>query len=295
MLATAFLAFGCVAWGVGVIPDGQAPKPAEADDAEKKPMVIDWEPSVAKALERARSENKPVMIEFYVDWQQWCRVLEQRSFTDDEIGKIARKLVCVRVDAEDEPGIAKKYDVKGYPTLVFLNSRGESIHRLVGFIPPGPLGLELEQIARGREPEKELRRLEESNPTEFRPLVMLGVGYQKRQEWETAIGYYEEALKAAGSLSEKETHEVVYTLSQLYDYKGSPEKSERLLSRLLREDSADKLKVNEMLGHIYLSLKQPEQAIEHFEAARALVEDENQRELLEQLIQRIREAQKRQK
>ena len=281
---------------VGWIEDGKAPKrEAEPDNEaiEQALKAIDWEASLDTALARAQEEKKPVLIEFHQSWHQWCRMLEEKTLGDEEISRLTRSFVCVRCDAEESQARVKQYGVKGYPTLVFLNSLGEPIHRVIGFIPPRPLEREMKEIARGREPEKELVKLEQSNPTEFKPLVMLAVGYLRRQEWDKAIATYERALAVGPGPGATEQQEVIYSLSQLYDFKKQPEKAERLLRDLLAVESVDKVKVHDMLGHLCLSQRRLEEAIEHFTAERNLVEDEKQREYLDRFIRHIRESEKR--
>jgi len=290
------------ALSVGWIPQTKAPEksggagPAlsagEAPKAEEPAglKAIEWEKTFKSALARAKKEKKPVLVEFYVPWQQWCRVFEDKTLGDSKVAALARKFVCVRVNAEKSPDLVKKYQLKSYPTTVFLNPRGEVAHRIIGYIPARPFEREMKEIAAGREPEKELKKLEKSNPREFRPLVFLGVGYLKRQEWDKAIEAYERALKVGPGPESKEQQEVVYSLCQLYDFRGHPERAERLLRQLLRAESSDKIKIHDMLGHVYLSMKRPEEAIAQFKAERNLVKDEKQREFLDNLIGHIREA-----
>jgi len=314
LIVLMFVLFGAAARAADFIPDSPTPtEPATetqpvaqpTESLTSEPAILpeeiqatsptippfEWEESLDMALATAKKESKPVFIEFYVTWQQWCRILDEKTLTDTDVVKLSYKFACVRVDGKESPQLVKKYKVTGYPTIVFLNSRGEQVHRLVGFIPPRPFEREMKDIAEGREPAREFAQLEKSNPKEFRQLVLLAIGYLKRQDWDKAINAYEQALKASPGVNSREAEQVIYSLCQLYDYKGKADKSEKLLLRLLKTEGADKIKVHDMLGHTYLSLKQPEKAIEHFEAERSLVkEDEKQGEFLDRLIEQIRNA-----
>lgn len=294
-LVAVFLVSGFTGWTVERIPDNQWSASALSESVAQEPLTppIAWEESLSKALSRARKERKPVLIEFYVTWQQWCRVFDEKTLSDPEIVKLSGKFVCLRVEAKEDSALVRKYRTKSYPTVVFLNSRGETIHRITGYVAARPFEREMREIAKGREPEKELRNLEKSNPREFRPLVMLGVAYLKRQEWDKAIDAYERALETGPGPDAKESQEVIYSLCQLYDFRKKPEKAEPLLLDLLRAESSDKTKVHDMLGHVYLSLKRPNEAIEHFRAERNLIGDEKQRQFLDRMIEHIQKGSKK--
>ncbi len=50
----------------------------------------------------------------------------------------------VRINAEKQPAVAKKYGVNGYPTIKFLTDGGEEIHEVGGFLPVGPFIQEMD-------------------------------------------------------------------------------------------------------------------------------------------------------
>ncbi|MCX8037309.1 MAG: thioredoxin family protein [Candidatus Sumerlaeia bacterium] len=270
----------------------EAPEP-EQEPAPRAGGQIEWAASLSEALKQAKRDNKPVMAYFFVTWQPWCKTFEEKTLGDSAVVALSRRFVCVRVDGKQFEETAKKYGVRGYPTVIFLNSAGEKVHQVKGFIPARPFELEMRPVAQGRNLEKEYEDLARSNPTDFRSLVLLGIGHVKHEKWDEAIRAYERALAAGPGMEAKETHEVVYALCQLYDYKKTPEKSLRLLLELLETESSDKVKVHELLGQTYLTLKQPDKAIEHFEAERELVEDENQKKFIDQMIEQIRRTEKK--
>jgi tetratricopeptide (TPR) repeat protein len=228
-----------------------------------------------------------------VDYQQWCRILDDKTLTDAGVVGLSKKLVCVRINGSNSQDLVTKYGVKTYPTVLYLNSKGEVIDRVIGFVPAQPFLRQMKVIADGREPEKEFEKLARSNPTDFRQLVLLAIGYQKRGEFDKAIESYEKALAVGSGRESEAEQQVIYALCPLYDYRGTPEKSEKLLLRLLSTPDSDKIKAHDMLGQTYLSLKQPAKAIEHFQAERELLQDPKQQEFLDRMIEQIRNAPKK--
>jgi len=106
--------------------------------------------SIEGGLALAEKENKTVVIDFYTSWCKWCKVMEERTFSEDHVAKYLRKYyVCIRVNAEDKNStfkyrdkeyspfsLARKLGVRGYPSLAYLESDGELIQVVPGFIPP---------------------------------------------------------------------------------------------------------------------------------------------------------------
>lgn len=93
----------------------------------------DW----TKALERAKAEKKPMLIDFYTDWCGWCKVQDTTTWKDLNVGRFANNyLVAVKLDAEREGGdAAMRFRPTGYPTVVLYdpNSTPQRAAYYVGY------------------------------------------------------------------------------------------------------------------------------------------------------------------
>jgi thiol:disulfide interchange protein len=102
------------------------------------PAVLPWVPDLPTALSRAGGENKLVMVDFYTDWCRWCKLMDQNTFTDASVQKALQQVVPVRLNAEtDGRDVAQRFNVEGFPTLIFLDSRGAEVGRIPGYLDPG--------------------------------------------------------------------------------------------------------------------------------------------------------------
>jgi uncharacterized protein YyaL (SSP411 family) len=90
---------------------------------------VDWYPWGDEALDRAKSEDKPILLSIGYAACHWCHVMEHESFEDPEIARLMNDLfVCIKVDREERPDIDQIYmkfvqmttGSGGWPLNVFL-------------------------------------------------------------------------------------------------------------------------------------------------------------------------------
>lgn len=90
------------------------------------------------ALEKAKAENKLVFIDAYAEWCGPCKVMARAIFPQAEVGEFFNEhFVNLKLDMEkpNNTYIAKKYEVRAYPTYLFLDSEGELVHKSLGSMP----------------------------------------------------------------------------------------------------------------------------------------------------------------
>jgi len=88
-----------------------------------------------EVLQKAQQSNKPIFIDVYTSWCGPCKKMSKDIFPLTEVGKVYNaNFICYQIDAEKGDGIeiAKKYEVKAYPTYLFLKNDGTLFSKLVG-------------------------------------------------------------------------------------------------------------------------------------------------------------------
>ncbi|MBC8039994.1 MAG: thioredoxin family protein [Opitutaceae bacterium] len=102
-----------------------------------------WLTDFKKAEKQAAAENKPLVLDFTgSDWCGWCIRLDKEVFSQKEFTDYAKQnLVLVKLDfprskslaaAEKKQNeeLAQKYEVRGFPTIVVLDSKGKQLGKL---------------------------------------------------------------------------------------------------------------------------------------------------------------------
>jgi thiol-disulfide isomerase/thioredoxin len=102
-----------------------------AQDVGMKLFEGSWDQVVAEA----KRQNKPIYLDAYASWCGPCKVLKREIFTRPDVGAYFNEnYIAVSIDMEKGEGIelAKKYNVRAYPTHLYFDPDGTIVHRAVG-------------------------------------------------------------------------------------------------------------------------------------------------------------------
>ena len=110
---------------------------------------VDWYAWSDEALERARKENKPILLSIGYSACHWCHVMEHESFENAEIAKLMNdNFINIKVDREERPDLDQVYmsavqimtGSGGWPLTVFLLPDGEPFYGGTYFPPDDRYG-----------------------------------------------------------------------------------------------------------------------------------------------------------
>jgi uncharacterized protein YyaL (SSP411 family) len=105
---------------------------------------IDWYEWGDAAFARAKSENKPMLLDIGAVWCHWCHVIDRESYESTEIAKIINEhFVAVKVDRDERPDVDARYQSAisalsgqgGWPLTGFLLPDGKPFYGGTYFPP----------------------------------------------------------------------------------------------------------------------------------------------------------------
>ena len=114
--------------------------------------AVKGQAGLEEALDRARAQGRPVLLDLYADWCVECKELERDTFTDDGVQDRLSRLMRLRADvtANDDidQRLLKGLGVFGPPALIFYGPDGieRRPERVVGFIGPRPFREHLDGV-----------------------------------------------------------------------------------------------------------------------------------------------------
>jgi uncharacterized protein len=111
---------------------------------------VDWYPWGREALDRARGEDRPILLSVGYSACHWCHVMERESFEDAATAAYMNEhFVCVKVDREERPDVDAIYmeavqamsGQGGWPMTVFLDPDGVPFYGGTYFPPDESRGM----------------------------------------------------------------------------------------------------------------------------------------------------------
>lgn len=131
--AAAFLITLGIIWGAYKLNE------QHTDEQARKILAMSgmkfYEGSLENAFVKAEKEQKTIMLHFYAAWCNVCRKMKIETFGNARANIFYNKnFIAMAFNIEKEgKELAKKYEVEAFPTLVFINSKGNVIQKVTGF------------------------------------------------------------------------------------------------------------------------------------------------------------------
>lgn len=79
-----------------------------------------------------QNHPKPLLVDFWAEWCQPCKTLA--PVLKKLAGDWGDKVTIIKINTEQKPHLAQKYNITGIPTLILFKN-GQEVHRVSGALP----------------------------------------------------------------------------------------------------------------------------------------------------------------
>ena len=92
-----------------------------------------WQKDIATAFEKAKKENKILMVMVEGEHCRWCKKMKYRTLSDDNVSKRLESYIVVKVMREDADSVKDLPEINGVPTIFFIKANKEVLKSIVGY------------------------------------------------------------------------------------------------------------------------------------------------------------------
>jgi uncharacterized protein len=104
----------------------------------------DWSEAI---FERARKEDRFVLLDLGAVWCHWCHVMEETTYKDPKVVELVRsRYLPIRVDQDARPDLSNRYEEYGWPATVIFDKGGAELAKFQGYVPPARMASLLQGI-----------------------------------------------------------------------------------------------------------------------------------------------------
>jgi thioredoxin-like negative regulator of GroEL len=222
------------------------------------PAGIKWHTRIEDALRAARTQRKPLIVDFWATWCGWCKRLDQSTYVDPLVTKLAEGFVAVKVNAEGAPNevdFARRYDVSTLPTIAFLSPSGRLVSRVNGYQGPGQFPQTLNMAREEAQKVMSWEAAVEKNPKDAAALASLGTHLFEQEFYEDARQMLLQAthFDHGQPVSHRRRSRMLLAIIQNYDRQYSEAESLLKDALGLLPPGEDEPKLLFILGRTYVS------------------------------------------
>lgn len=162
--------------------------------AEQAPPDIQWAFSLEDAFKIAAEKDQPIIAEFWSDECKWCERLEDSTFTHQSVIDLAANMVFVKAEGKKDTVTRERYKIAGFPTVILMNSSGEEIDRIFGYLPPEKFVSTIQDYLQGKNTLVDLEKRFEADPKDAELAFRLAEMYEGRRMYEEANSHYSKVV-----------------------------------------------------------------------------------------------------
>lgn len=98
-----------------------------------------WQTFTEAKYAQSINNHEKMIVDFYADWCIPCKELDATTFSDPRVVEVSRNFTAYKVDmtktvSDETESLRNRFNIIGMPTVLIINSKGDEVHRLTGFV-----------------------------------------------------------------------------------------------------------------------------------------------------------------
>ncbi len=99
-----------------------------------------------EALKQAKSEQKPIVLDFSAEWCAPCKRMEKTTFADAKVKELLERCIFVRIDVDQHEELTQRLGVVGLPDIRFVLPDGKVFQKLRDYQFPDTFAADLARL-----------------------------------------------------------------------------------------------------------------------------------------------------
>ena len=220
--------------------------------------AIRWLSRFDQAIAEAEKTSRPIFVDVYADWCQWCHKLDQEVYVNPKFVTYMKGFVALKLNSEDQgegARLSDKYGVDGLPAMLILDRHGTLLNRLSGFMDAEEIILNVSRV-------QNLLAVERKDPGSDSANFLIAREYMEREMYGEALARFRRTLASATSTAaQKEKAQFSVALAEYYQ--GELRPALQVLESYYTKypDGASNEEALLLLSQIYIELKSNQKAV----------------------------------
>lgn len=141
--------------------------------------------------------------------------MEDSTFTHQNVINLSKDMIFVKAEAKKDTLIRDRYKIAGYPTVILMNSSGEEIDRIYGYVPADTFVSIIQDYMAGINTLEDLKKKFETNPQDVELTFRLADKYESRKEYDQANSYYNKVMEIDPDDQKGKSDDALFSIASL--------------------------------------------------------------------------------